>query len=86
MLATNEEKEWVMSERCVLALLLVREKRVLPFPNLPRKDNDGKNKATKECRLRLVNKALFDLRTLCRALWSFRATKGHKRKTLIKCK
>ena len=49
MLAANEEKEWVMSERCIMALMFLREKRVLPFPNLPRQDNDDENKATELC-------------------------------------
>ena len=57
LLAANEDKEWVMSERCIMALMFLREKRVLPFPNLPRQDNDGKKKATEGCRLRLTNKA-----------------------------
>ena len=61
LLAANEEKEWVMSERCIKAMMFLREKRVLPFPNLPRQDNDGENKATEGCRLRLANKALFEL-------------------------
>ena len=71
LLAANKEKEWVMSGRCIMALMFLREKRVLPFPNLPCQDNDGKNKATEGCRLRLANKALFDLRTLCRALFDY---------------
>jgi hypothetical protein len=49
LLAANEEKEWVMSERCIKAMMFLREKRVLPFPNLPRQDNDGENKATELC-------------------------------------
>ena len=49
LLAANEEKEWVMSERCIMTLMFLREKRVLPFPNLPRQDNDGENKATELC-------------------------------------
>ena len=36
LLAANEEKEWVMSELCIMELMLLHEKRVLPFPNLPR--------------------------------------------------
>ena len=44
-----------MSERCIMTLVFLREKRVLPFPNLPRQDNDGKNKATEGCRLQLLN-------------------------------
>ena len=61
LLAANEEKEWVMSERCIMTLVFLREKRVLPFPNLPRQDNYGENKVTELCRLRLTNKALFEL-------------------------
>ena len=52
-----------MSERCIFAMVFLREKRVLPSPNLSRQDNDGKNKATELCRpatheqsfIRLVN-------------------------------
>ena len=61
LLAANEEKEWVMSERCIMTLVFLREKRVLPFPNLSRQDNDGENKVTEGCRLRLANKTLFEL-------------------------
>ena len=38
-----------MSERCIMALMFLREERVLPFPNLQRQDNDGENKATELC-------------------------------------
>ena len=61
LLAANEEKEWVMSERCIMTLVFLREKRVLPFPNLPRQDNDGENKVTEGCRSRLASKTLFEL-------------------------
>ena len=39
----------MMSERCIFAMAFLREERVLPFPNLPRQDNDGENKATELC-------------------------------------
>ena len=61
LLAANEEKEWVMSERCIMTLVVLREKRVLPFPNLPRQDNDVENKVTEGCRSRLASKTLFEL-------------------------
>lgn len=51
-----------MFERCIEPIMLLREERVLPSPNLQRQDNDGKNKVTEGCRLRLANKALFDLK------------------------
>lgn len=35
-----------MFERCINAMMLLCEERVLPSPNLPRQDNDGKNEAT----------------------------------------
>ena len=61
LLVANEEKEWVMSERCIMTLVVLREKRVLPFPNLPRQDNDVENKVTEGCRSRLASKTLFEL-------------------------
>ena len=61
LLAANEEKEWVMSEWCITTLVFLREKRVLPFPNLPRQDNDVENKVTEGCRSRLASKTLFEL-------------------------
>ena len=35
LLAANEEKEWVMSERCIMALVFLREKRVDTAFNVP---------------------------------------------------
>ena len=35
-----------MFERCIYSVMFLREERVLPSPNLPRQDNDGKNKVT----------------------------------------
>ena len=35
LLAANEEKEWVMSERCILTLVFLREKRVDKAFNVP---------------------------------------------------
>ena len=46
LLAANEEKERSMFERWKAALHGKRAQRVAPFPNLPRKDNNGENKAT----------------------------------------
>ena len=46
LLAANEEKERGMFERWETALCGKRAQRVAPFPNLPRKDNNGENKAT----------------------------------------
>ena len=46
LLAANEEKERSMFERWKTALHGKRVQRVAPFPTLPRKDNNGENKAT----------------------------------------
>ena len=46
LLAANEEKERSMFERWRAASQGKRVQRVAPFPNLPRKDNNGENKAT----------------------------------------
>ena len=35
LLAANEEKEWVMSERCIMAMMFLREKRVDTAFNVP---------------------------------------------------
>ena len=35
LLAANEDKEWVMSERCIIALMFLREKRVDTAFNVP---------------------------------------------------
>ena len=61
LLAANKDKEWGMFERCIIMLLLFREKRVTPFPYLLRQDNNGKNKTTEGCCLQLASKVLFDL-------------------------
>ena len=46
LLAANEEKERSMFERWETASQGVHRQRVAPFPTLPRKDNNGENKAT----------------------------------------
>ena len=46
LLAANEEKERSLFERWETASQGVHKQRVAPFPNLPRKDNNGENKAT----------------------------------------
>ena len=46
LLAENEEKERSMFERLRAALHGKRVQQVAPFPTLPRKDNNGENKAT----------------------------------------
>ena len=46
LLAANEEKERGMFERWETVSQGVHGQRVAPFPNLPRKDNNGENKAT----------------------------------------
>ena len=45
-----------LSERCIYALLLLREKRVVLSPMLERKAVCGKQQPTEGCRLRLVSK------------------------------
>ena len=47
-----------LSERCIYALLLLREKRVVLSPMLERKAVCGKQQPTEGCRLRLVSKRL----------------------------
>ena len=46
LLAANEEKERSMFESWKTASQGKRVQRVAPFPTLPRKDNNGENKAT----------------------------------------
>ena len=46
LLAANEEKERSLFERWETVSQGVHGQRVAPFPNLPRKDNNGENKAT----------------------------------------
>ena len=53
LLARNEEIERGMFERWKGLLLLMREKRVTPFPNFERKDNNDKVMQTSENQARL---------------------------------
>ena len=73
-------------ERCILMLLLLREKRVLLSPMTERKVVCGKFCVTEGCCLQLLNKAQNDCFCLCRAFWSFWAPKGHDRTTKEKYK
>ena len=78
----NEEKEWVMSERCIMALMFLREKRVLPFPNLPRQDNDDENKATELCHVTTHEQSFIRIANSVPGVFgAFCATKSTHRKT-----
>ena len=65
LLAAKEEKERSMFESWKTASQGKRVQRVAPFPNLPRKDNNGENKAT------VYAKLCLNRESLCRRFGSF---------------
>ena len=56
----------------------VCEKRVAPFPNLPRKDNNGENKATELCCNSNSRAKLYSNREVCAGRLVLCATKNVK--------
>ena len=71
-----------MSERCIFAMAFLREERVLPFPNLPRQDNDGENKATELCCIATHEQSFIRIANSVPGVFgAFCATKSTQRKT-----
>ena len=71
-----------LSERCIYALLLLREKRVVLSPMLERKAVCGKQQPTEGCRLRLVSKKAVVTDFSCAGtFWFFSVMKRTYRKT-----
>ena len=71
-----------MPERCIFAMAFLREERVLPFPNLPRQDNDGENKATELCCIATHEQSFIRIvNSVPGVFGAFCATKSTYRKT-----
>ena len=76
-----------LSEWCIYALLLLREKRVVLSPMLEWKAVCGKQQPTEGCRLRLVSKRLLWLILPVTGVFAtFCATKSWERKTWLQYK